>query len=244
MKQNQVIAIEKGAKATAERAITDSYHRLQKHDLLIGLARSYEPIDEDGESYPSEQKLVQVKLTEELVKLIGPMGKFYDIVATKVRTNTKARADVVVDGETLVAGAPVELLLFLEKQLVNLHTLIAKLPVLDPAEEWTWDGNRGCQVTQPKKQIRTKKVRRNHVMAPATKEHAAQVEVYTEDIQVGTWTVTKMSGAMPADDRIAMLGRVEALQIAVKQAREQANMEEAAYEEGFGERVLRFLFGE
>ncbi len=168
----------------------------------------------------------------------------FDIVATKVRTNTVASADVRVDGVEIAVSAPVELLLFLEKQLVNLHTFVAKLPVLDPGETWTRDDNRGCFVTEPKGQVRTKKVFRNHEKAPATVEHPAQVEVFTEDAILGTWAQTKMSGALPVKRRAEMLGRVEALQAAVKQAREAANMETAVETKGLGEAVLRFIYGE
>ena len=48
MRQNQVIAIEKGAKTKAERALTDAHHKLQKADLLSGLTRTYTPKDAEG----------------------------------------------------------------------------------------------------------------------------------------------------------------------------------------------------
>lgn len=243
MRQNQVIAIEKGARTKAERALTDAHHKLQKADLLTGLTRSYTPRDEQGEELPDEQKLVQVRVTELLEGLVAPLGAMFDVTATKVRTNQNARADVVVNGTALFAGAPVELLLFLEKQLVNLHTFVAKLPVLDPSEEWAWSGARNCWATKVKKQVRTRKVLRNHVKALATPEHPEQVECFTEDEQIGTWEKVEFSGAMPAAERAAMLGRVQELQVAVKQAREAANMIEATVEKGLGEAVLRFIYG-
>jgi len=242
MRQNQVIAIEKGAKSQAERAITDSHHKLAKAELITGLTRTYTPNDAEGEKQPPEHKLVQVRIVEELESLVEPLGKYFDIVSTKSRTNTVAVADVDVDGKNLVAGAPVDLLLFLEKQLVGLHTYIAKLPVLDPTEEWHLDVNRACHVTETKKQARTKKLLRNHLKAEATPQHPAQVEIYTEDMQIGLWDVTKMSGALPATEKLDMLNRVESLQAAVKQARETANMTEADRITGFGERILRYLF--
>lgn len=242
MRQNQVIAIEKGAKAKAERALTDSHHRLAQSALLTGLTRVYTPRDEDGEKQPPEQKLVQCRATEELVEIINPLAAYFDVTATKSITNTVAKADVVVDDKVIVENAPVDLLLFLEKQLVGLHTYVAKIPVLDPSEEWKWDSNRVCYVTDTKQQMRTKKLLRNHVKAEATPQHPAQVELYTEDVQIGTWDATKMSGAMPGHVKLETLERVERLQAAVKQAREEANMTETKMVNNFGERVLRFLF--
>jgi hypothetical protein len=66
-------------------------------------------------------------------------------------------------------------------------------------------------------------VPKNHVKYEATKEHPAQVEMYMEDVWVGTWTTTKFSGAIPAAVRNAMLERMRKLLDAVKTAREEAN---------------------
>jgi len=44
-----------------------------------------------------------------------------------------------------------------------------------------------------------------------------------EDVWVGTWTITKFSGAIPAATKNTMLDRVRKLLDAVKAAREEAN---------------------
>jgi len=132
--------------------------------------------------------------------------------------------------------------LFLEKQLVDLHTFGKKLPVLDAAESWRRDEvRRPAGATEPVHTIRTKKVPRNHVKAEATDKHPAQVEVYYEDIPVGTWRTVKFSGALPAARVNELLGRVEKLQQAVKFAREEANDTEVT-EQKVGERVFKYLF--
>ena len=59
-RQNQIIAIEKGARGEAEGMITRAYHVLQKTVLLNGIARSYIPQAEDGDQLPPERKLAQV----------------------------------------------------------------------------------------------------------------------------------------------------------------------------------------
>ncbi len=63
-----------------------------------------------------------------------------------------------------------------------------KLPVHDPAENWTHDPSSATWRTDPVKTIKTKKIPRNHVKAEATDRHPAQVEVYYKDIPVGYWT--------------------------------------------------------
>ncbi len=147
-------------------------------------------------------------------------SKLFDVTATKDWTNCKARADVVVDGQTLLAQVPATYLLFLEKQLVDVHTFVRKLPVLGASEAWSFDPSADCW---------------------ATEQHPAQVEVYYEDVIVGYWRTVKFSGALPAQRVNELLARVEKLQEAVKYAREEANNIEAD-EQRVGERVFGYLF--
>src|SRR5262249_16350255 len=122
----------------------------------------------------------------------------------------------MVGGQTLLEKVPVAYLLFLEKQLVELHTFVKKLPVLDASETWHHDQSADCWATDAVQTIRTKKVPRNHVKAEATDKHPAQVEVYHEDVPVGTWRTVKFSGSLPAQTVHEMLEKVETLQQAVK----------------------------
>jgi hypothetical protein len=64
LKLNQVIAIGKGAKADAERAITDAYHQVQSTPRLSGIAKTYKPRDEEGEKLPPEGVRLQLRANE------------------------------------------------------------------------------------------------------------------------------------------------------------------------------------
>lgn len=220
---NQILAVEQGTKTRTHTELTEVHQGLQKVALLEGLSRTYQPNDEGGEVLPSEVKKVQVTVNDSLTKVRKGLAALFDITATKDFTNCIAKADVVVNGKVLVSQAPATYLLFLEKQLVDLHTLIKKLPVLDPAETWHFDGAKNVFATDTVKTIRSKKVPRNHVKAPATDKFPAQVELWHEDVSVGVWNTVKFSGALPANEVSAMLERVEKLQSAVKFAREEAN---------------------
>jgi hypothetical protein len=222
-KLNQIIALQSGKKTQAKETLTEAYQLFKKPDLLTGLVRTYQPRDEGGEPQPDERKHVQAKVNELIGKVTADLTEMFDVVATQDWANCQARADIVVDGRKLLAGVPVTHLLFLEKQLVDLRTFIEALPVLDAAEEWEYKPEVDCYVTRPTRSNRTKKVPKNHVKYEATKEHPAQVEMYMEDVWVGTWTTTKFSGAVPAAVRNAMLERVRKLVDAVKTAREEAN---------------------
>lgn len=239
---NQIIAVEKGVKASADRALTDAYHAIQRTPQLSGIARTYTPKDDDGDRLPPESTLVQIKVDDVIETVTGSLTRLFDVTLTKDDANCTARGDVVVDGQTILADVPVTYLLFLEKKLGDMHTFIAKLPTLDPAEQWSYDPNAGTYATDPVETTRTKKVPRNHVKAEATDKHPAQVEVYHEDVIVGTWKTVKFSGAIPATRQRELLERVAKLGTAVKFAREQANTQQVT-DRSAGAAILGYLFG-
>lgn len=240
-KLNQIIAVEKGVKSSSQRDLTDAYHAMQKPALLSGISRTYQPKDDEGEQLPPESTKVQRRVQEVLRDVAATLTKLFDVTATKDVTNAVAKADVKVDGNTLLADVPVTYLLFLEKQLTDIHTLVKNLPVLDAGESWSFNESADCWATDPVRTNRTKKVPRNHVKAEATEKHPAQVEVYYEDIAVGYWTTVKFSGALPAKRVSEILERVDKVQQAVKFAREEANNTEVV-DRKIGEKVFDYLF--
>ncbi|HEY7125777.1 MAG TPA: hypothetical protein VH540_17610 [Ktedonobacterales bacterium] len=241
-KLNQIIAVEKGVKSRSYQDLTEAHHALQKQTLLSGISRTYRPRDEEGEQLPPESTKVQTKAQDIIRQTVDVLTKLFDVTATKDWANCKAKANVVVDGQTLLTDVPATYLLFLEKQLTDLHTFVKKLPVLDASETWTFDASADCWATEPVQTLRTKKVPRNHVKAEATEKHPAQVEVYYEDVTVGFWRTIKYSGALPAQRVNELLSRVEKLQQAVKFAREEANSLEVE-DIKVGETVFKYLFG-
>jgi hypothetical protein len=240
---NQIIAVEKGVKSRSFSELTDAHHSLQKPTLLAGISRTYRPKDEEGERLPPESTRVQVKTEDVIRKTVTTLARLFDVTATKDWANSVARADVVVDGQPILTDVPVTYLLFLEKQLVDLHTFVRKLPVLDPSESWAFDPSADCWATEPVETVRTKKIPRNHVKAEATEKHPAQVEVYYEDVPVGYWRTVKFSGAVAATRVNELLERVEKLQQAVKFAREEANSTEVT-DVRAGDKVLNYLFAQ
>ncbi len=225
----QIIAVEPTVKSTTYSTVTKLHHdtqRTQANGPFAGIARTYTPLvapENGGEQLPRESTRVQWRIDDVLRQIAEADTNLFDLVATKDWANCVAKASVVVDGKTLIEDAPVTYLLFLEKQLRDLRTIVAKLPTLDLADEWHYDEARGCYATEPVKTARTKKIPQNHVLAPATPQHPAQVHMFTIDEIVGYWETVKFSGALPADRVVALLERVEKLQKAVTFAREQAN---------------------
>lgn len=228
---HQIIAVEKGIKARTDRRITDFFHALQKPQLFTGLARTYVPKDEEGDRLPGESQKVQLKADDVLRAIFGAMAEQIDLALTKDVANTRAFADVKVDGHTILEQVPATFLLVLEKRLVDVQTALSKVPVLDPSVTWLYDPAVGVYRSEPEQTSRSKKVKRNHVKAPATDRHPAQVEVYDEDVMVGTWTKTVFSGAFPQEILGLMQTRVGRLLDSVRAARTEANQVEASAQE-------------
>ena len=141
----------------------------------------------------------------------------------KTYANTEAKASIVIDGQTIITDAPVSYLLFLEKQLQDIKTFINSLPVLSIDKDWQHDPNRGCYVTLAKETVKTKKITDFVVAYEATEHHPAQIKEVSKDIVEGIWSLVEFSGALPQDRVNSLLRRVDKLQKATIQAREEAN---------------------
>jgi hypothetical protein len=220
---SQVIAIEKQVKSRVNSDGSELHKLNQKPDLFNGMNRTYERKDEDGEDLPGEQKLVQQRAAHNLQSWARMWTELLDVVATKDWGNMQARADLEIEGTVLVKDAPVTYLIWLEKQLDDCRTFVDNLPVLDPGKAWKRDPGTGLHTTDPVRTARHKKVPRVLLKVEASEHHPAQAEVINDDVLVGYWSNISTSGAFPEARKRQLLERLDALRIAVKQAREEAN---------------------
>jgi len=239
-KLNQVIAIEKGVKSRVYGRLSELNKVLQKPGLFNGFSKQYEKRDEEGEDLPPERQRVQMTVSNVLMDVAGQVSELLNVTAQKDWTNTRAFGRVM-DGDHVLFEAPVTYLLFLEKQLADLRTLIGELPVLDEAEDWAKDANSGLSRTGEQRTHRTKKVQKPIVLYHATPEHPAQTQLVSEDVIVGYWKLTKLSGAMAKPERDRLLARVETLFKAVKQAREEANSVDVIEPPAIGDVMFDYL---
>lgn len=245
MKLHEVVAIRKGVKSRTYSELTDLFKKAQKGDLYAGMSREYKPKDDDGETFPAEDKRVQLVAEEVLKKARKLRTEFIDIEATQEFGNLTARADVTIDGEVILADMPVTLLIFLEKELTDLRTFVSALPTLDEAKNWHADPNSRLHRSDTAVTHKTKKVQRPIVLYDAVvkDDHAipAQTQLITEDVIIGHWHTTYLSGALPAPKKDALLERIELLRNAVKRARSRGNDHEVERREIAGA-VFRYLF--
>lgn len=229
MRLHQVIALEKARKPAAKKAGDAIYHMLQKTHLANGTYGVYTPATDSEARLTPEVQLIQADAAKLLAGYAESQAPAWDMTATKENANTTARADVKLpDGTVLLPDVPVTVLIFLEKQLTDLATVVGAAPVLDPAEEWQFNNETGIWETRPVTTERTRKVTEPVVIIPPTDRHPGQWTDRSRDIKAGTWSRTKMSAALPATRKEELLRRVAVLTEAVKTAREEANTAETA----------------
>lgn len=241
-KLNQVIAVEKGIKSRANSEWSALDHIAQKAELLNGFSKTYQPSDDDGTQLPPQSQRVQYAANDILDSVKKSLVELFDVCATKDWGNQLAKADVVVDGETLLTGVPATYLLFLDKQLTDLGTFVARIVELDPSVDWQNDPTTGQFRSDPVQTTRTEKKQKALILYQATDKHPAQTMMITEDSIVGHWTTVRHSGAIPAPQKKALAARIVRLAQAVKSALEQANMVEVS-DQSVGARVFKYIFG-
>lgn len=239
-KLNQVLAIEKGVKSRTQSAITQAYHKIQKQMLLNGLFKTYKPLNEDGVQLAPERQRVQVLAKDILKDVRKALSELFNITAQKDYANCSARTTLVVGNVTL-EDVPVTYLLFLEKNLTDLRTLVGKIPVLDSAEDWSFDEATGVFKSASVTTTRTAKVAKPLVLYPATEAHPAQTQLVTIDEVVGNWETVKQSGALPVHNKEALLEKLQKLIESIKFARETANSIKAPEHE-VGKTIFSYLF--
>lgn len=238
---HHIIAIEKEAKGKALSKLTELHRKNGNPAGFNGFQKTYETLNETGEHLPPEQQVVQSNAMSMLQEAKKVLQELFDVIATKDYANCSAKADVKVGDLILLTSVPATYLLFLEKNLRDIRTFVEGIPVLDPAFEWELDTSSGLYKSKPVNTLRTKKVQKPIVLYPATDKHPAQTQLITEDETVGQYVQTRTSSCLPAPVKAQYLKKIDDLSVAVKQAREDANMTEAPGQTAYT--VLQYIFG-
>lgn len=237
---SQAVALDTNERTRVSTGLTDLHRRTSKADLFTGQSRVFIS-SVDGEEKPPESKKVQFTADQGFTELRGLMTAWFDAVLTKDTGNTKVFGTVEVDGFKLT-DVPVPTLLWLEKQTEDMRKFVESMPILDPANEWTWDANANLYRAAETRTLSFKKVHEAIVKYPHTAEHPAQTEMVSLDRPVGAWATTAMSGALSGDKKRDILNRINVLARAIKSAREEANSVKVDSRE-LGEAFFDYIFG-
>ncbi len=207
---------------------------------------TYVPFKEGEEPVVESQLDLQTTVPGELQWIAPFLVRSLDAAYNVEEANMIARADVIMDDATFIAGVPATALLELEKRMKELQDFVTSIPTLDPASGFRPDPDKGPYVFKARDEtkVRTKKIAKPLELSPATKEHPAQVQLVTEDTAIGKIVTLEWSGLITTAAKGLMLERVEQLARAIKQALSAANsMELPKNGLKIGDTIINFVFG-
>lgn len=225
----QVVALESGARAEANKRLGMLHKTVQKTTQFNGFTDTYAPFSETPQEQESGTKrlppkgnAVQLRAEDMLAEFLSEMKSAVNLARAKDEANCEARADVIVDGELFLSRVPATHLLHMEKVLADLGTFISALPVQDPTEEWLPHED-GLRRTAETFTVRDEVKQVPLVMHGPTDKHPAQVTVIQETTPVGRWTKVKYTGTLTPERKRSLERKAGALRDALKVAREEAN---------------------
>lgn len=215
----------------------------KKSDHFMGMHRKLEMFAEDGIKYPEEFKAIDTTVQAKLDHMKKTEVRYFDAMLQKEATNQTATADLVVDGVTIGTGLPATFLLGMETRLKHLRSAYEHIPTLQPGLEWEKDTTQGKNIyktSRPSEKLKTETVIEPVVLYQATKEHPAQVKEVSKVNTVGKYVQNNWSGMITPAEKSVLLGRLDKLIRAFKQARQRANTTEVV-ERSIGAELFAFI---
>lgn len=248
---HEVLAVEQDLKGNAERSRTQTLELFRsKQNQFTGIRRTFRPYavaedatDQGGERLEAETKLVTT-VASELASALDTVASAITAGYQVDEANTRAKADIVVDGEVIARDVPATFLLQLERRLREVRAVFREAPCFDPVRTWTADPDADRKhvfKADAVVTVRKARTRKYNVMYEATKEHPAQVDVVELDAPTGEIRSYEWTGMLPSAKKTALVARIEALIAAVKQARSRANTVAVNTEERVGKTLCDFL---
>lgn len=241
---HQTLAVESAKEKAAKNLIAESLKTFGKSTLFTGQYRKLTMFnEEDKHSETEEYQELTTTVDENLDYLVKPLSSWFDAVLMKDSANQEARADILIDGLTLVKDVPATFLLGLENKLNQVRVLYLAIPTLPPGIKWELDDQRGEGVYRAAhEEVTMKSIKDSdfRTVAEATKEHPAQVAQIQINRDVGQYAITKWNGMMTPVEKAARISRIDELMNAVKEARMRANKVEVKHQ-SIGIDLLNFI---
>src|SRR5690348_7835341 len=226
---HQLIAVQRGVDEETAKTLGAVKHLLAvggDQDPLTGLSRVYEPVSDDPtDQLPAQARRVQITAAELISRAAASLDRLFNLKFAREEGNCNARADVIVDGNTILQDVPVGFLMFLEAQVGKIVEMIDQIPTLNPADDWsdTAPGLReGVWQSAPRKTAVPKRMPQVQVLSPAQvidgQKFDPQVRPYETEVTVGWWTTVKYSGQMDPKVQQDMRARAVKVQDALRTA--------------------------
>lgn len=244
---HELLAVEQSLATNAVACAKSVARNLAGKTLFSGLTKSHERFSDEEQHLvaATEVKEVQSTVDAQLDFLATEMSKYFDTYAAKEATNQTAKADIVIDGRTLVSDVPATVLLGMESKLSQLVELYKNLPTLDSSVAWEAAPEAALpgifRTKHATETFQTQTEKKYNVVVQPTQHQAAVVDKYDEVTNVGKYTRVDFSGAITSFDKAERLARLNALIRAVKKARQRANQAEIISFDNFGSALFDYV---
>jgi hypothetical protein len=247
---HQILAVEDDLKNTAKKAGDQAIALFtNRADAFQAWHERFEPLNDEIPKEADKRKELVTTVPTVMDEVFTHLTRFWDAVLQKDATNQEAKAAIVIDGQEITAPLPATFLLGLESKLMRVKQIIEAVPTLDPGVAWDPDPNTGENVYKrrfPGTRPKTKKVPKSEVIVqPVVKDGVglpAQIEKWSEDVLVGTWTKNEWTGMITPAEKTKLLQRVDTLYQATKKARQKANETEIVNVHT-GQKLVDYLLG-
>jgi len=245
---HELLAVEGSKQGIAQKIIDEAIVTFtKKMEHFTGHRKTlnmFADEDKNQEDAGTEIKEMVTTVPDKLAYAVDSIKDWLDVTFQKEKSNQNAKANIEIDDVLLAVDCPATFLLGLEtKKLLDIRRMFEVVPTLQPGIKWEKDPQMGENVYRAEnavKTTKTKKTAQSKILVPATKEHPAQIEKWNEDIVVGMYTEEKWSGMITPAEKSAILGRIDKLLQACKQARMRANKTEAVKDK-IADRLFKYI---
>ncbi len=250
-KLHETLAVEGDKEGIAKKVLAETKQVFSsKHQIFTGQHKRLEMNDAGQESLErsaEEHTEITTTVDARLDYTAKAVGAYYDVVLQKEATNASvAKADLIVDGITIGTDLPATFLLGLESKLKTLRIVYDAIPTLAPGVVWEEDAGAALEGVYRTKhdeiRSKTRKEPQYRVLVEATEHHRAEIEKWNEEVVVGLFTTTHQSAMIPAAKKSAIIGRLDTLIQATKQARMRANNVDIV-KASIGANVFNYIHG-
>lgn len=230
-KLHEVLAVQADLEGTAKKVSQEAITTFTKRaDHFQGHHKSLEMFAEERsqeEKGAEDHKAIVTTVDKKLEYIWKAVGKHFDAILQKERTNQDARADLIVDGVVIMEGLPATFLLAMETKLKDLRAVYEAAPTLAPGIDWEDDPAAEMsgvfRMKHPETKHKQEKTIKHKVLVDPTEHHPAQIEKWTENLNVGTFITQRQCSMITPAKKSEYLGRIDKLIRACKRARQRAN---------------------
>lgn len=241
-KLHELIAVEPDISGESKRVMDEAISIFSKRERFTGQTRTVKMFDESRQNEETvEHKTMDTTVDAKLNYIHAAIVRALDAFVQKEATNTVACADIIVDNDVLAKDVPAAALLGLESRLKQVRDVYESIPTLTPGVEWEWNDQIGAYSQKhPEERIKTEKSLKWQQIAPPTDKHPAQVEKWNADVPVGKILSEEISGMISPAQKSRLIGRIDTLIRAVKQARQRANCVEVK-DVNIGQKLVNYI---